>query len=32
MVDLAVDNVLRFVESGLLLTPVRESQQVLEGE
>jgi lactate dehydrogenase-like 2-hydroxyacid dehydrogenase len=25
MVDLAVDNVLRFVESGLLLTPVRES-------
>ena len=32
MVDLAVDNVLRFVEGGLVLTPVRESQQVLEGQ
>lgn len=32
MVDLAVDNVLRFVEGGRVLTPVRESQRVLEGE
>lgn len=31
MVDLAVDNVLRFVEGGLLLTPVREHREVQEG-